>query len=175
MVYGFRKQTSRCSLGGQPPNPRGWASRKGWVAHSFLRSRTTIFASFSGKEGFHTTGWVEFWVAHSLLRSRTTLFASFSGKRRCWIGVYLRKLHILTLLSAVFHDIIFSSYFIMTSFFHHDDFIITSLLLILLLLLLLLLFHLYYKYYLYLYIHSLPLIFNLLHLFLNLPSSFSPQ
>jgi hypothetical protein len=61
----------------------------------------------------------------------------------------------------------------------------TSLLLIWVLLLLLL--HLYYKYHLYLYIHSIftititianlqsTLYFNLLHSFLNLPSSFSPQ
>jgi hypothetical protein len=86
---------------GQPQTP-WFRFAEGLGAHSFLRSRTTLFASFSGKRrisfskekklldrlvfwGQPQTPWFRFAEglgAHSFLRSRTTLFASFSGKRR---------------------------------------------------------------------------------------------
>jgi hypothetical protein len=80
-----------------------------WAAQSLLRSRTTLFASFSGKRRIllddlppdqldsqqvlgnkpsnPRVGFVEVLGAHSFLRSRTTLFASFSGKRRIPLNV----------------------------------------------------------------------------------------
>jgi hypothetical protein len=65
-----------------------------WIEYDFLQTRTSLFASFSGKDILRLmvflgarpqtprVGFAEVWTEDDFLRSRTTLFASFSGKRR---------------------------------------------------------------------------------------------
>jgi hypothetical protein len=83
---------------GQPQTP--WLRfAEVWATYDLLRSRTTLFASFSGKRRLSPpieTSDESFLgpapdpvaplrgglATYDLLRSRTTLFASFSGKRR---------------------------------------------------------------------------------------------